>query len=231
VYIDSDCIFKDTTKKLENFIKPYLNNDVIFLNDKPWYTHMPNSGFYICKVCDNTKQFITDWYNVNIPEKNYHHAWEQCALFKICKNYNIAVVDSMMFLEEEGQFLRHIYSAEKNIRIPYFKNFIELNNINYNENILNIYSVDYDSNHNDYFNNNSIINKSFIWNEKCITFLPDGIINNKNGGYYILLNDYTLNIIINCNEYRLEFNKEYTEFTSIKKNDNIISKGITTDKV
>ena len=131
IYIDTDCIFKNFNQSIEDFIQPYVDNDIIFLNSKPWGDLLPCAGFYVCKVCPATKAFLKDWYNFNIPTKNTEHAWEQDALWDIYKKYNIGIVDSWMFREEEGQFLRHVCSVEKEARIPYFKNFIQVNNIHY----------------------------------------------------------------------------------------------------
>ena len=131
VYIDSDCIFKDFNFKIEGIID---DSDIIFLNNKPWGDELPCAGFYICKVCDRTKTMIKEWYNYRIPEKNINNNWEQDALWNIYKNYNIKIIDSWMFKEDNKQFLRHICHIENNIRIGYFRNFIRSNNINYNIN-------------------------------------------------------------------------------------------------
>jgi hypothetical protein len=146
VYIDSDCIFKDFNQTLPDFIKPYTNKDIIFLNNKPWGDDKPCAGFYICKVNEYTKQFIQDWYNLNIPEKDTNHAWEQDALWRIFKNYNIAIVNSWMFKEDNHQFLRHICSLEKNNRLSYFSSFIKSMNIDYEKNINEINVIEFDTN-------------------------------------------------------------------------------------
>ena len=151
VYIDTDCIFKDFNMTLENFIKHYSNNDILFLNNKTttimyWDSLMPCAGFYICKVNDKSKEFIKDWYNFNITENDIEHPWEQNALWKIYTNYNIGVIDKIMFYEEEHQFLRHVASFDSNNRLPYFTYFIESNNINYKKSISEIKVVEFDTN-------------------------------------------------------------------------------------
>jgi len=144
VYIDSDCIFKNFNKSLEDFINLY-NKPIIFLNNKPWGDTVPCSGFYICKVSSYTKKFIKDWYNVCIPTRNIYHAWEQDALWQIFRNYDIAIVDQWMFREEDDQLLRHVASWEKEKRLPYFRNFIHVNGIDYSRNIMNINVVEYNT--------------------------------------------------------------------------------------
>jgi len=129
VYIDSDCIFKNRDFSLDEFIRPYLKYDTIFLNNKPWGDHLPCGGFFVCKVGPASKQFIQDWYAIPIPSKNKVHAWEQDALWTLYKKFNIAIVDEMMFQEKEGQFLRHICHKEHRLRIPYFQAFLTSNQI------------------------------------------------------------------------------------------------------
>lgn len=145
VYIDSDCIFKDFDQSLEDYILPYLNKDILFLNNKPWGNDIPCAGFYICKVNAKTQKFIKDWYNMNIPVDDTQHPWEQNSLWRIFEKYNITVIDSWMFEEKEIQFLRHVSSYEKNSRIPYFTSFIEAKNINYENNINEIKVIEFDT--------------------------------------------------------------------------------------
>ena len=122
--------------------------NIIFYNDKPSNFNKPNSGFYICKVCSQTKNFIKDWYNYNIPEKNREHEWEQCALWCIYETENIHIIDDWTMREVKGQFLRHItqFEGPKQKRMFYFSNFIKLNNFDYSENINNIRSIHFDTN-------------------------------------------------------------------------------------
>ena len=136
VYIDSDCIFKDFEQTIEQFIEPFKDKDIMFLNNKPWGDHLPCSGFFVLKVNEQSKRFINDWYNVNIPEKNEHHEWEQCALWKIYKMYNIGIIDSWMFKEVSGQYLRHVASYQSEKRIPYFQNFIKEREIDHLSNVI-----------------------------------------------------------------------------------------------
>lgn len=148
VYIDSDCIFKRFDISLEEIIKPNCDKNIIFYSDKPHDFKKPNSGFYICKVCPSTKNFIKEWYNYNIPEKNREHPWEQCALWKIYEKEKIHIINDWTMFEVYGQFLRHITHFEdyKQKRMLYFSNVIKSNNFDYKENINNIKSISYDTN-------------------------------------------------------------------------------------
>jgi hypothetical protein len=148
VYIDTDCIFKGVhiNKTIEDYIEPYKDKDVIFLDSQPWYCNLPCAGFYICKVNTNTKMFINEWYNTNFPENNTGHFWEQSSLWNIYTKYNIAIVDEMMFFEEHGQMLRHINSGTHTThRIPYFQYFIISHEIDFETNLKKIKYIDFDT--------------------------------------------------------------------------------------
>ena len=133
IYIDSDCIFKDHNKSIEDYlssIKNIENNTlrkktITFLNDIPWSNKMPCSGFYIVRG-NNTKIF-DDWFNSDLPHYNLNHTWEQKALYDVVLpkwSNDIEVINDVMFLEKKGQFLRHIGSHEGHLRKTYFNNFI-----------------------------------------------------------------------------------------------------------
>ena len=160
VYIDSDCIFKDFNQPLDQFIESYLDRDVLFLNNKPWNPNMPCAGFYICRVNERTRGFLRDWYAVDVPEKDKVHAWEQDALWRIFKRYNIGVIDSWMFEEKNKQFLRHVSSCEKENRIAYFTSFIHLKSIDYDQNISNVKVIEFDTGE-----NGDCVFKSFLLNK------------------------------------------------------------------
>lgn len=132
VYIDSDCIFKDFEHKIESFLGPA---DILVTNDRPFRKTLPCAGFYICRVNDTSRQFIKDWYNSNIPQKNTQHTWEQKALDKMMKKPEISLLDNgNFFFDEEGQPLRHLTGATQNVkkqRIPYLLAFFEKNAIPY----------------------------------------------------------------------------------------------------
>jgi mannosyltransferase OCH1-like enzyme len=145
VYIDSDCIFKNTDIAIETFIEPNEDKNIIFLNNKPWHLNKPCSGFYICKANSHTKEIIQKWYNYDSGIYDKTHPWEQDSLMKFYDKINISIIDSMMFYEENNQFLRHIGTWESDNRKPYFLNIINTRNINYTENINNIHTINYNT--------------------------------------------------------------------------------------
>lgn len=122
VYIDTDCIFKNFSLKLESIVAGHQDANFFFLNNKPWSSVLPCTGFFICKNDQRTIDYLNKWYSVNIPQNDVIHPWEQNALYKIWPliRTQCVLIDEWMFREEEGQFLRHIGSNESQLRIPYF---------------------------------------------------------------------------------------------------------------
>jgi hypothetical protein len=170
VYIDSDCIFKDFNQSLESFIHPYSHYQILFLNNKPCHNdHLPCAGFYVLRVSDYTKQFVRDWYAVNLRNKNRDHAWEQDALWHIYTRYSVGIIDSWMFLEVEGQFLRHIHSFDNSSRIPYFRSFIDRHSINYTDTISQIKVVEFNTNGSEVFTSDT---SNIDW-QKYLARYPD----------------------------------------------------------
>ncbi len=230
VYIDSDCIFKDFNIKLEPLILSFSDRELIFFNNKPWGDNVPCGGFYIAKVCDYSKQFVMDWFNVNVPRYNKTHAWEQDALWTIFRNYNIVIVDTWMFHEREGQFLRHVGCCDEdrspNHRVNYFTKFIDANNINYEATINEIKCVDYNTNKDSIIFEHPITSKSYSWNDHKITFLEGNEMEAFGWGYYNKISDYIFKAYFGGREHTLVFNNDYTNYTSIRRDDQEIIKGI-----
>ena len=88
---------------------------------------------------------MENWYNYDSGIYDKTHPWEQDSLMKFYDKINISIIDSMMFYEENNQFLRHIGTWESDNRKPYFLNIINTRNINYTENINNIHTINYNT--------------------------------------------------------------------------------------
>jgi hypothetical protein len=132
VYIDSDCIFKDFSTRIEDFFGDSLTNNILFFNNTPWEADKPCSGFYICKNDSLTRSYIRKWYRYYMPEKNKSHAYEQSALWMIFEKWkSCKIIEGCMFNEHPDQFLRHVCSLESDLRKTYFKQFIVDHGISY----------------------------------------------------------------------------------------------------
>lgn len=151
VFIDSDCIFKDFDKSIQQFIGPHMGKQITFLNNKPYDHDKVCSGFFICKNTPEVKEFIREWFNYQKPGDNTKKPYEQFAIHKMLYedkhpfSSNIGMIDSMFLREENNQFMRHVCSKDNKKRIPYFKEFINKKGIDFNKNIASIEHVDYDT--------------------------------------------------------------------------------------
>lgn len=132
VYIDSDCIFKDFSRTVEDFLAATKNiqgtvedKPVVFLNNKPWNKNKPCSGFFVMQKSRITTKFLKKWWNYPNEEHNYTHDYEQNSLHKIFEEDldKIEIKDDWMFKLVGGQYLRHIGSHEGDKRLPAFRRY------------------------------------------------------------------------------------------------------------
>ncbi len=148
-YIDSDCIFKDFSIRLEDYFKLPNNSDIIFINSTPYHSKNPCAGFYLFKINENTKDFFKSWYNTE-NSYNLSHAWEQTVLWdmydKSIKSLKVEVIDGQnWFSESKNQFLRHVAAPYQNNRKPYFSLFISDNKIDFQQNIKDIKIISFNT--------------------------------------------------------------------------------------
>lgn len=128
MYLDTDCIVNnwisiDEYLKSASFIRKDKDAHISFLNDKPWSDVNPCAGFFIFDK--NNLEMFKSWWDINLPEKNTVHPYEQAALHSQVDNFNMNIIDDWMFREVDGQYLRHIGSHESHLRLPVFKKFYE----------------------------------------------------------------------------------------------------------
>jgi hypothetical protein len=165
VYIDSDCIFKNFNKSLEEFIEPY-SNDILISNDYPFNKMKACTGFFVCKVNNNSLNFLKDWFNYDFKGRPNPSYWEQGALWLLYEEgkYDIKLFHNEdYFNDRPDQYLRHVATfvsinlaensekkddknREKVGRNNYFKFFIEDRQIDYISTVNNITVVDYNTN-------------------------------------------------------------------------------------
>jgi hypothetical protein len=126
VYIDSDCIFKDFERRVESVIRGKEQFSLIFLNNKPHKPRdVPCSGFFIAKVCDDTRAIMDSWHAFDFHGRQNPLRYEQGALYYMYEELNVCILDEWMFTESEGQWLRHIVSKHAEKRVAYFTNFVQ----------------------------------------------------------------------------------------------------------
>ncbi len=134
VYIDSDCVFRNFSLSVTDFIAKTKNihgnvesKDFVFLNNKPWHTNRPCSGFYIIKPSEASEHLLRTWWNLPNEKYNFKHDYEQRSLFLIFKDFDdtIEIKDQWMFKPAPHQYLRHIGSHEGEKRVPTFKRILK----------------------------------------------------------------------------------------------------------
>lgn len=153
VYLDSDCVFNDFDKRIESVIEEHPSANLIFFRDYVSCEQglLPNAGFYICKVCDDSKLFVNEWYNTNGHEFNTKNSWEQSVLWKIYHfDQSVITLDvwqfhPAIFPDRPTQFIRHITGGENHFRIPFFTEHIDSNKISVEENIAEIEVLRFDT--------------------------------------------------------------------------------------
>jgi hypothetical protein len=67
--------------------------------------------------------------------------------------------------------------------------------------------------------NNNFINKTYTWGNYCITFLENNKIDAFGDGNYKIVDDFNIIANFGGREHNIQFNNDYTEFTSIRKDD------------
>jgi hypothetical protein len=125
-YVDTDIVFVDLQRSVQDFMQKTplawgnRNGDVLFLNNKPWGgkegDKMPCSGVIFARASDFSRSFVRSWYELDLPEHDLVHPWEQRALHKIFMEFpdEIGIFDSWMFRDNEGnwdhegQWVKHV---------------------------------------------------------------------------------------------------------------------------
>lgn len=75
------------------------------------------------------------------------------------------------------------------------------------------------------YTNSLIINKKYSWQNSSITFLENGVMRAFGNGHYNQIEKNIVEAIFGSRKHLLIFNDDYTEFTSVRKDDNEIVKG------
>jgi hypothetical protein len=152
VCIDSDCVFLNIHKRLEEIIDAYPEKDFIIANNSPYHPDLPCCAFMICKNNTYSRTFLNDWYMFKNPasdseiwrkvlenaNKTYKTPlftlgtyWEQDTLWILLQNPEIArhfqLLSEPIMVNDKlsGQFLIHISHERHEKRKPYFLGYVE----------------------------------------------------------------------------------------------------------
>ena len=220
IWIDSDAFFYIDSSNILDIINNNLNYNFIFSKDLGNYNI--NTGFLIIKKSRYSIDFLKFWaYDeesyINNP---YPVVWDQGVLLDIY-NKNIHDIQNNSIRVDYG-ILQHfsydelLYFSKK----PYILHLAgksredRINcSLNYYNNILNI-------------DHTILNNKTYTWQDNSITFLENGNIDAFGNGIYIFLENNKIKAYFGGNIHNITFNNNYTEFTSIRNDDNDNIKGI-----
>jgi len=220
---------------LKNYIEESLeHNDIVTLHTNAIIT--PANNFYNINtkndsLTEDEKNYIKNIFTPNDELKKYIDE----KMINIPKNYEII----HFRLGDEYSFQSN--NIPENILVK----FEELFKNNYNENTIllsdnkyfknyikskyNVHIIDTDVEHIGNLNNsiNNIINNKYSWGDLdlYIKFLDDFKMDAFGEGEYKIIDDYNIIAYFGCKEHHIKFNKNYTEFTSIRKDDLCIING------
>ena len=138
---------------------------------------------------------------------------------KFLDNFKINII------REEGQEGHYIFINKYNI-IVNFQN-IEYN-IMFNNNLTEYISTITDDStiiKGRLLFDISLINKTYSWGDSNITFFDDFKMDAFGIGLYTYKNKYNITAVFGKKEHNIEFNNDFTEYTSIRKDDSCIVKG------
>jgi hypothetical protein len=150
VYIDSDCVFRDHERSVEDFTShcpvhrgvPFDQARIGFLRNIPWTPDLPCAGFFIARNGPETRALLRKWWDYPNPEHAFQHDFEQSSLREIYPEVSsqICVWDAIFFQEQEGQWLRHVSSDQRELRMPYFSRMVEALESSLNEDFSTVMS-------------------------------------------------------------------------------------------
>ena len=136
-YIDADACFVNHDIKIENFIN---DKPITIANENKNFNEPrgENSGVMLFNVCDISRQFLIDCWNI-YEECKYSCVWDQEAIGKMldgkyksyhlkltCKQFNAYYGDFAVYLNrpyclyEEGDFIIHMLRTSSEYKIDKF---------------------------------------------------------------------------------------------------------------
>jgi hypothetical protein len=222
---------------LKNYIiESFKHNDIITIHTNSIIKPEPKENFYNINtkndsLTEDEKNYIKNIFTPNDELKKYIDE----KMINIPKNYEII----HFRLGDEYSFQSN--NIPENILVK----FEELFKNNYNENTIllsdskffknyikskyNVHIIDNDIEHIGNLNNsiNNIINNKYSWGDSdlYIKFLDDFKMDAFGDGNYTITDNHNIIAYFGCREHDIKFNKNYTEFTSIRKDDLCIVNG------
>lgn len=118
-YLDTDAIVASPELTLDGFLARHgvaVGTELVVTFNHPWDADLPNSGFMVWQGTDASLRMLQQWWNLDCGPCHTHHDFEQSGLWRLLSTDSsfrscTAVLPDVSFLEQPGQFVRHVPSA------------------------------------------------------------------------------------------------------------------------
>lgn len=133
VYIDSDAVFASPDLSLDQFLDRHRDAaespagaDLTVLFSKPFPREEANSGFMIWLNTDRARMLLQRWWDYDAQGYHTDHDYEQHTLkahllTEVDSRRRIRIIPELSFVEQRGQFVRHVASPHAVQRVPRFR--------------------------------------------------------------------------------------------------------------
>jgi len=181
------------------------NNNEFFIKKNYWY--IPPSLLLINKK-DCIIYCITNNNYINIILEDKEYSWGESRIKFLKNNKMDAFGDGNYQIVDEYNIIANFGGREHKIKF----------NNDYSE-FISVRSDDLCIVNSLLINNNVFINKTYKWGDYSITFLENNKMNAFGAGNYKIIDNFNIIAKFGEREHNIKFNNDYTEFTSIRKDD------------
>jgi hypothetical protein len=213
MWIDADAFFYIDSSNIVDIINNNPEKDFIFSNDIS--TTNINTGFFIVKSTNYSKDFINIWaYDEELYNNNSCPWWYDQGILIDMYEKNILDIQKKSIIYDYGILQSFNEKELTNLSInPYIYHMAGYSN----EERLSTFIK--------FFNKYFIENKIYSWENNTIIFLNNNLMDAFGIGYYKFIDINNIKSNFGKREHILNFNDNYTQFTSTRKDDNYIVNG------
>jgi hypothetical protein len=190
---------------LHNILYSSNDNKELFIKKNFWY--VPPSLLLINKndciiYCITSNNYI----NIILEDKEY--TWREYSIKFLKDNKMNAFGAGNYEIINDFSIIANFGGREHNIKFN--NDYTEFTSIRIDDScIVNGTSII----------NNNFINKTYTWGDYSVTFLENYKMNAFGAGNYEIIDDFNIIAKFGGREHNIKFNNDYTEFTSIRKDD------------
>jgi len=190
---------------IHNILYSLNDNKELFIKKNFWY--VPPSLLLINKN-DGIIYCITSNNYINIILEDKEYTWREYSIKFLKNNKMKAFGDGNYEIINDFNIIANFGGREHNIKFN--NDYTEFTSIRNDDLcIVNGSSII----------NNNFINKTYTWGDYSVTFLENYKMNAFGAGNYEIIDDFNIIAKFGGREHNIKFNNDYTEFTSIRKDD------------